>query len=200
MEIMIGLLACRCSQKFSSNPPWRECVPETFGIQDAGNSNSLNFWSIATIRMKDGTDDDNQLAEWKADTMDLALRRLRRAVVNAYQTPFTLLGHLPPVRLRVVRTIYLCISLSDTLEEQAGWLLGLEIIGLSLCAIYFVGGRSWVAHFAFGVCLILVSVPWPDGLEDLVIRGLTRLATSVTVASLNLFHIAATQHGNLIEL
>ena len=44
--------------------------------------------------MTDGTDDDNQLAEWKADTMDLALRRLRRAMVNAYQTPFTLLGHL----------------------------------------------------------------------------------------------------------
>jgi exosortase len=80
------------------------------------------------------------------------------------------------------------------------WLLGLEIVGLSLCAIYFVGGRSWVAHFAFGVCLILVSVPWPGGLEYLVTRGLTRVATSVTVASLNLFHIAATQHGNLIEL
>jgi len=95
--------------------------------------------------MKDGTDDDNQLAEWKADTMDLALRRLRRAVVNAYQTPFTLLGHLPPVRLRVVRTIYLCISLSDTLEEQASWETGT----ISGCDMALLAGRPCsVTHLA----------------------------------------------------
>jgi hypothetical protein len=32
------------------------------------------------------------------------------------------------------------------------WLLGLEVVILSLCGIYFVGGRSWLRHFAFSIC------------------------------------------------
>src|SRR5271165_1409581 len=27
------------------------------------------------------------------------------------------------------------------------WLLNLEVVILSLCAIYFLGGKSWLAHF-----------------------------------------------------
>jgi hypothetical protein len=50
MEIMIVLMAFSCSHKFSSNPPWRECGSRDAWHSDAGNSNSLNFWSIATIR------------------------------------------------------------------------------------------------------------------------------------------------------
>src|SRR6266403_3112127 len=80
------------------------------------------------------------------------------------------------------------------------WLLTLEVVILSLCAIYFVGGKSWLRHFAFSICFILVSVPWPGAVEDFVIQGLTQAATVVTVASLNLFHISALQHGNVIEL
>jgi exosortase len=80
------------------------------------------------------------------------------------------------------------------------WLLTLEIVGLSLCAIYFVGGRTWVRHFAFSICFILVSVPWLGAVEDFVVQGLTRAATVITVASLNLFHISAVQHGNVIEV
>jgi Transmembrane exosortase (Exosortase_EpsH) len=45
-----------------------------------------------------------------------------------------------------------------------------------------------------------MSVPWPGAVEDYVIQGLTQAATVVTVASLNLFHISAVQHGNVIEL
>jgi exosortase len=80
------------------------------------------------------------------------------------------------------------------------WLLALEIVVLSLCAIYFVGGKSWVRHFAFSICFILVSVPWLGAVEDFVIQGLTRAATVLTVAFLNLFHISAVQHGNVIEV
>ena len=80
------------------------------------------------------------------------------------------------------------------------WLLAFEIVTLSLCAIYFVGGRSWLRHFGFSICFILVSVPWPSAVEDFVIQGLTQAATVVTVASLNLFHISAVQHGNVIEV
>jgi exosortase len=81
-----------------------------------------------------------------------------------------------------------------------GWLLAFEIVALSLCAIYFVGGRFWLGHFAFSICFILISVPWPGAMDDLVGHGLTQATTVVTTGLLNLFHISAVQHGNLIEV
>jgi exosortase len=80
------------------------------------------------------------------------------------------------------------------------WLLTLEVVILSLCAIYFLGGRSWLRHFAFSICLIFAVVPWPGDAEILIIQGLMRVATSVTVEVLNLFSIPALQHGNVIEV
>jgi exosortase len=80
------------------------------------------------------------------------------------------------------------------------WLLTSEVVALSLCAIYFIGGSRWVRHFAFSICLIFASVPWQVDLENFFIQGLTRVATVITVASLNLFHISAVQHGNVIEV
>src|SRR6516162_9372927 len=35
------------------------------------------------------------------------------------------------------------------------WLLAFEVVALSLCLIYFAGGRPWLSHFAFSVCFIL---------------------------------------------
>jgi exosortase len=80
------------------------------------------------------------------------------------------------------------------------WLLSLEVVILSLCGIYFVGGRSWLRHFAFSICFILTTVPWPPGVEELTTQGLMRVSTSVTVHSLNFFNIPALHHGNIIEL
>jgi exosortase len=80
------------------------------------------------------------------------------------------------------------------------WLLAVEVVALSLCAIYFAGGRSWLGHFAFSICFILVSVPWPAAGEASVIQGLAGAVTALTVAALNLFHISAIQHGQLVEV
>jgi exosortase len=80
------------------------------------------------------------------------------------------------------------------------WLFAFEVVALSLCAIYFVGGKSWLRHFAFSISFILVSVPWPGAVEDFVIHALTQAATVVTVTCLNLFHFPAVQHRNVIEL
>lgn len=80
------------------------------------------------------------------------------------------------------------------------WLLSLEVVVLSLSAIYFLGGRSWFRHFAFGICFILTTVPWPTSFEVLLSQNLMQIATSVTVGSLNLLNIQALQHGNVIEL
>jgi exosortase len=80
------------------------------------------------------------------------------------------------------------------------WVLALEVVILTLCAIYFVGGRSWLRHFAFSICFILTTLPWPKGLEAFLIQGLMQVVAWVTVGLLNLSHIAALQHGNLIEV
>jgi exosortase len=80
------------------------------------------------------------------------------------------------------------------------WLLAFEVVALSLCAIYFAGGRSWLGHFAFSICFILVSAPWPAAVEASVIQGLTGAVTALSVAALNLFHIWAVQHGQLVEV
>jgi exosortase len=80
------------------------------------------------------------------------------------------------------------------------WLLTLEIVILSLCAIYFVGGRSWLRHFAFSICFILTTLPWPGGAEAFITQSLMQGATWVTVELLKLSNIAALQHGNVIEV
>ena len=80
------------------------------------------------------------------------------------------------------------------------WLLTLEIVILSVSAIYFLGGRSWLGHFAFCICLVCAVVPWPVAAETFLIQGLTQIATSVTVEALNLFNIPALQHGNVVEV
>jgi exosortase len=80
------------------------------------------------------------------------------------------------------------------------WLLAGETVGLSLVVIYWTGGRVWLRHYAFGVCLILTAVPWPTFLESAVVHSLTQLSTGVTVSGLNLLGIEAVQRGNVIGL
>lgn len=80
------------------------------------------------------------------------------------------------------------------------WLLALEVVALSLCAVYFLGGRPWLTHFAFSICLILTTVPWPRLPEQLITQGLMRATATLTVVSLKFFHIPALRHGSLIEV
>jgi exosortase len=78
------------------------------------------------------------------------------------------------------------------------WLLAGETVGLSLAVIYWVGGRVWLGHYAFSVCLILTAVPWPSFLGSAVVHALTQLSIGVTVGGLNLLGIEAVRHGNII--
>jgi exosortase/archaeosortase family protein len=45
-----------------------------------------------------------------------------------------------------------------------------------------------------------VAVPWPSGLENLLVQSLTRSNVAATVELLGLFDIPALQHGNAIEV
>jgi exosortase len=80
------------------------------------------------------------------------------------------------------------------------WFLTAEVVALSLGTIYWIGGRPWFRHFAFSMCLIATATPWPSFLESKIVQVLTQLSTLLTVSALDLWHIDAVRHGNLIEL
>jgi len=80
------------------------------------------------------------------------------------------------------------------------WLLALEVVGLTLYAVYLAGGRSWLRQAAFPILFFLVAVPWPSPIEQPIIQGLTRLNAHFVVEVLSIVGVPAIQHGNLIEV
>ncbi len=80
------------------------------------------------------------------------------------------------------------------------WAFAIEVVALSLAAIHLLGGRSWLKHFAFPFCLILSAVPWPTGIELVVIQGLMNGVAAVTVEVLGFLGTPAIQHGSVIEI
>jgi len=80
------------------------------------------------------------------------------------------------------------------------WPMTLTVVGISLYAVFLMGGWKWVKHFAFPVCFILVAVRWPSRIEDGLTQGLMQVVAGVTVELLGWLNIPAFQHGNLIEL
>ena len=82
----------------------------------------------------------------------------------------------------------------------AQWALAAEVVGLSLCAVYLLGGRPWLLHFAFPFAFIFVSVPWPVKMEQSLIQTLTEWVTTLTVDGLNLCDIPAIRKGQIIEI
>jgi exosortase len=81
-----------------------------------------------------------------------------------------------------------------------GWLEALAVAGLSLYAIFLMGGRTWLFHFAFPICFILVAVRWPYRIEHALTQELMKVVASLTVAALGLMNIPVEQAGNLIRV
>jgi exosortase len=115
----------------------------------------------------------------------------------------------PPTRasfftgLALLATLLLPIRV--TLEANpdwrlAGWTHAVVVVALSLAAVWFAGGRPWLAHFAPPVLFLLLAVPWPSGVEQALIQSLMRGVSAITVEGLNWCGILARQRGNLIEL
>jgi len=80
------------------------------------------------------------------------------------------------------------------------WLLAIEIVGLTLYAIYLSGGKGWLRQAAFPVAFFLVAVPWPSLVEAPIIQGLTRMNAGLVVEVLGFLNVPAVRHGNLIEV
>ena len=81
----------------------------------------------------------------------------------------------------------------------AGWMFAGAIIGITFCALYLVGGRSWVHHFAFPLLFFLIAVPWPQRFEMPLIDRLSHLNAALSTWAANLLGTPAIRHGVVIE-
>ena len=50
------------------------------------------------------------------------------------------------------------------------WAMALCAVLISAAGVYLAGGSNWLRHFAFPILFFLVAVPWPTGLEQIVIQ------------------------------
>lgn len=80
------------------------------------------------------------------------------------------------------------------------WFSGFQVIALSCCLLYRLGGWPWVRHFFPPLAFMLIAAPWPMQFEQSVVQGLMRLVAGLTVDVVGLLGIPALQHGNLIEV
>jgi len=80
------------------------------------------------------------------------------------------------------------------------WLLGIQVIGLSLYGTYLAGGKKWFQQAAFPLLFFLVAIPWPTLIESPIIQGLSRANAAMVVDVLGIFDVPAVQHGNVIEV
>jgi len=80
------------------------------------------------------------------------------------------------------------------------WLLAIEVVGLTLYAVYLAGGKNWLRLSAFPLTFFLVSIPWPSVIETPLIQGLSRLNATMVVEVLGILGVPSIQHGNVIEV
>jgi len=80
------------------------------------------------------------------------------------------------------------------------FLLTLTVAGLSLYAVFLMGGWPWVKHFAFPICFTLVAVNWPNRIENSLKYRLMNAVAGLTVELAGWLNIPALQHGNVIQL
>ncbi|MFM2081595.1 MAG: hypothetical protein RL380_286 [Verrucomicrobiota bacterium] len=92
------------------------------------------------------------------------------------------------------------IQEANTTWRVTSWAMAFAVTGVSLSAVYLAGGRNWLRHFGFPILFFLVAVPWPGGVEQLVIQKLTGWNAATTVELVTLQGIAAVQQGNAIEV
>src|SRR5215469_6352754 len=101
--------------------------------------------------------------------------------------------------------LFFLLPLDLILEANPEWRLlywshGVLVLTLSFCFLYRAGGWSWVKYFAPPLAFMLIAVPWPMQLEQVVIQNLMRFVAGLTVSVVGFLGIPAVQHGNLIEV
>lgn len=79
------------------------------------------------------------------------------------------------------------------------WLMSFQVVGMTLLAIFLVGGRSWLKHFAFPILFFFIAVPWLRPIEEPLIQVLTRFNARSVVELFTIFGVPVFQQGNVIE-
>ena len=80
------------------------------------------------------------------------------------------------------------------------WIHGFQVVGLSFCLLYRMGGWPWVRYFAAPILFMLIAVPWPMTWEQTAIQGLMRFVAGLTVELAGWLGIPAVQHANVVEV
>ncbi len=111
----------------------------------------------------------------------------------------------PVVRGLVVLLAVLLLPLRVIHEINQDWsfcsyLLTVCVVGLSLYAVFLLGGWPWVKYFAFPICFILVAVNWPYRIENSLKHRMMNAVAALTVEIAGWLNIPALRHGNVIEL
>ena len=135
------------------------------------------FW----LRWDDRPEIENQKSEARGE---------RSANVSALAAIF-LLFLILPIRL---------IEVANPDWRPLSWAHALVVVSLTMLLIGWIGGKSWIRHFAFPVLFFLVSVPWPTGIEQPIIQGLMPTVANIATEALSLFGIPAEVQGNLIHI
>jgi exosortase len=81
----------------------------------------------------------------------------------------------------------------------AGWAFAGAVIGITFCALYLIGGRCWVHHFAFAVLFFVIAVPWPTRLEVPLITKLSHLNAALSTWAVNWLGTPAIRNGVVIQ-
>jgi exosortase len=84
--------------------------------------------------------------------------------------------------------------------SAVSWALALEVVGLTLVAIAWMGGWRALRHFAWPVGFFLVAVAWPVRFETALTQSLMQHLAAATAEILNFAGVSAAQEGNLIRL
>lgn len=89
---------------------------------------------------------------------------------------------------------------ANPIWRAGSWAMALELVGLSLCIVYLVGGKSWLKHFGFPIFFFLIAIPWPSQWEGAVVQTLMRVNTTIVVEILTALGVPAVARGNVIEI
>lgn len=80
------------------------------------------------------------------------------------------------------------------------WVIACGSLGLILGVLHWMGGRRWLGHFAFPAVFLLIAVPWPTRVENLLVQTSTEWVVRGSVEALRWMGIAAWSAGNVIQL
>jgi exosortase len=78
--------------------------------------------------------------------------------------------------------------------------LGMTLLWLSVANISYVFGGQGVKHFGFAFAFLLIALPMPSAVHNLIVGGLQSQIAAVNVEILNLVGIPAQRMGSLIRL